>query len=154
LSALSNLPEQRDTHEQAVDLRLALRSVLRPLGDFGRILAALREAETLAVTLDDPRRLGQVSVFLSLHFYLTGAHDPAIAAAQRALRFPTSDGDVALQTLANLYLGYVYQTQGDYRQAIDCFRQTIACLEGERRYEPGGQATLPAVASCAHLARF
>src|SRR5262249_15372746 len=85
LSALSNLPEQRDTHEQAVDLRLALRSVLRPLGDFGRILAALREAETLAVTLDDPRRLGQVSVFLSLHFYLTGAHDQAIAAAQRAL---------------------------------------------------------------------
>ena len=31
LSALSHLPEQRDTREQAIDLRLALRSALGPL---------------------------------------------------------------------------------------------------------------------------
>ena len=61
LSALPHLPEQRDTREQAIDLRLALRTALRPLGDFGRILAYLREAEALAEALDDPRRLGQVS---------------------------------------------------------------------------------------------
>ena len=61
LSALPHLPEQRDTLEQAIDLRLALRSALRPSGDFGRILACLREAEALAAALDDPRRLGQVS---------------------------------------------------------------------------------------------
>ena len=58
LSALPHLPEQRDTREQAIDLRLALRSALLPSGDFGRILAYLREAEALAVALDDPRRLG------------------------------------------------------------------------------------------------
>ena len=39
LSALPHLPEQRDTREQAIDLRLALRSALAPSGDFGRILA-------------------------------------------------------------------------------------------------------------------
>ena len=61
LSALPHLPEQRDTREQAIDLRLALRSALRPSSDFGRILAYLREAEALAEALDDPRRLGQVS---------------------------------------------------------------------------------------------
>jgi predicted ATPase len=48
LGALEHLPEQRNTQEQAIDLRLALRSALRPLGDFGRILACLREAEALA----------------------------------------------------------------------------------------------------------
>ena len=69
LSALPHLPETRDTREQAIDLRLALRSALLPSGDFGRILATLREAEALAEALDDPRRLGQVSVFLSFHFY-------------------------------------------------------------------------------------
>ena len=68
LSALPHLPEQRDTREQAIDLRLALRSALLPSGDLGRILAALREAEALAEALDDPRRLGQISVFLSNHF--------------------------------------------------------------------------------------
>src|SRR5262249_25255417 len=73
LSALPHLPEQRDTREQAIDLRLALRSALRPLGDFERSLAALREAESLAAALDDPRRLGQISVFLSVHLLLMGA---------------------------------------------------------------------------------
>src|SRR5207249_2628528 len=33
LRALSHLPETRDTREQAIDLRLALRSALIPLGD-------------------------------------------------------------------------------------------------------------------------
>ena len=35
LRALPHLPETRDTREQAIDLRLALRSALRPLGAFG-----------------------------------------------------------------------------------------------------------------------
>jgi hypothetical protein len=60
LSALAHLPETRDTREQAINLRLALRNALSPLGDFGRVLALLREAEALAETLDDPRWLGQV----------------------------------------------------------------------------------------------
>src|SRR5262245_25284355 len=64
LSALPHLPETRATCEQAIDLRLALRSALFPSGDTGRILACLREAEALAVSLDDPRRLGQVCHFL------------------------------------------------------------------------------------------
>ena len=53
LSALPHLPETLDTRAQAIDLRLALRSALVPSGDFGRVLAYLREAEALAVALDD-----------------------------------------------------------------------------------------------------
>src|SRR5207244_864583 len=56
LRALPHLPEQRDTREQAVDLRLALRTALLPSGDLGRILASLREAEALAASLDGARR--------------------------------------------------------------------------------------------------
>src|SRR5205807_6478617 len=74
LSALPHLPETRDTREQAIDLRLALRSALRPLGNLGRVLATLREAESLAEALDDPRRLGQASLFLSNHFLHMGAY--------------------------------------------------------------------------------
>jgi predicted ATPase len=48
LSALTHLPEQRATREQAIDLRLALRHALVPSGDFGRMLTLLREAEALA----------------------------------------------------------------------------------------------------------
>ena len=139
LSALPHLPEQRDTREQAIDLRLALRSALRPSGDSGRILACLREAEALAAALDDPRRLGQVSLISVTIFLLMGAHDQAIAAAQRALALAMAGGDVVLQALANQYLGYAYHAQGDYRRAIDCFGQTVAFLEGARRYERFGR---------------
>src|SRR5262249_56184954 len=66
LSTLPHLPETREPREQAIDLRLALRSALRPLGDFRRMLATLREAEALAVALDDPHSLGPVSPFPSI----------------------------------------------------------------------------------------
>jgi tetratricopeptide (TPR) repeat protein len=152
LSALEQLPEQSDMRAQAIDLRLALRNALFPSGDLGRILAYLREAEALAAALNDPRRLGQVAAFLSNHFRNMGAHDQAIAAAQRALAVPTAGGEVVLHTLANYYLGRAYQAQGDYGRAIDCYRQTVGSLEGARHHEHFGLPFLPAVSSRAFLA--
>jgi tetratricopeptide (TPR) repeat protein len=153
LSALPHMPETRDTREQAIDLRLVLRSALFPSGNSERILAVLREAESLAATLDDPRRLGQVSGFLSNYFTLMmGAPDQAIAAAQRALALATNSGEVVLQALANYRLGSAYQFQGDYPRAIDCLRQSVASLDGARRHERFGQTVLPAVLSRTYLA--
>src|SRR4029077_5466221 len=51
LRALAHLPETRDMREQAIDIRLALRTALLPLRDPGRILTYLREAESLAAPL-------------------------------------------------------------------------------------------------------
>jgi len=144
LSALPYLPQTRDAREQAIDLRLALRSALHPCGDLRRAMANLCEAEALAVTLDDPRRLGQVSVSLSLHFYLMGAYDQAIAAAQRALALAVASRDVTLHVLSNLHIGIACQTQGDYRQAIDCLWQTMTALDSAPRHERFGEY-IPAV---------
>jgi class 3 adenylate cyclase/tetratricopeptide (TPR) repeat protein len=152
LSALTHLPETRDTREQTIDLRLALRSALLPLGDLRRILACLREAEALAEALDDPRRLGQVSRFLSNYFYFMGEYDQAIAAAQRVLALATVSGDGVLQAFANQYLGRAYQGQGDYRRAIECLGQAVTSFEGPRHWERFGQVILPAVTSRVWLA--
>jgi tetratricopeptide (TPR) repeat protein len=151
LEAVSHLPQHRATLEQAVDLRFTLRSALHPLGDLGRTLANLREAETLAAALDDPRRLGQVSMFLTPYFYYMGAYDQAIAAGQRALTLATADGDVVLHALANQYLSAPYHAIGDYRRALDCAGQTVAYFDGTRQYERSGQNNLPAVNSRATL---
>ena len=151
LKALPQLPETRGTREQAIDLRLALRSALNPSGDFGRSMAYLREAESLAAALEDPLRLGQVSLYLSVHFYFMGAYDQAIATAQRALALATASGDAVLHALANQYLGTAYQAQGDYRWAIDCLGQTVASLEGSWRHERLGRVFMPAVLSRARL---
>ena len=147
-----HLPEERDTREQAIDLRLALRSALFPSGDSERIVAYLREAETLAVALDDHHRLGQIAGFLSAHFRNQGAYDQSIAAAQRALTLATADEDVVLQALANQFLGATYWAQGDYLRAIDCLGQTAMSLSGAQRHERFGQAILPSVQSRAFLA--
>ena len=152
LSALPHLPETRDTREQAIDLRLALRSALRPLGDYGRILTALREAESLAVALDDPRRLGQVSVSLLVDFLGRGAHDQAIAAGQRALTLVTASGDAVLHALVNLRLGQAYARQANYRRAIDYLRQAVAFFDGAPHRERFGLPNPPAVLSRVFLA--
>jgi class 3 adenylate cyclase len=68
LGALAQIPETHTTRAQAIDLRLALRAALQPSGEWTRILATLREAEALAEALNEPRRLAQVSLFLSVHY--------------------------------------------------------------------------------------
>src|SRR5262249_10346681 len=104
LSALRHLPEQGHLLEQAIDLRLALRNALLPFGNSERILAALHEAESLASSLEDHGRLGQVSLFLSQYFYGRGIYDQALAAAQRALALATDGGAGVLRALAIQYL--------------------------------------------------
>ena len=69
-------------------------------------------------------------------------YDQAIAAARRA-RAPAASGDAILSALANRYLGEACHSQGDYRQAIDCFRQTVASLDGTRCHERFGQVFFP-----------
>jgi tetratricopeptide (TPR) repeat protein len=152
LGALQHLPETRDTREQAIDLWLTLRSALYPSGDFGRILAALRAAEELAIALDDPRRLSQISDLLSVHFKFRGAYDQAIASGQRALALATAGGDVVLHALVNMNLGSSYYATGDYRRALDCFQQTAAFFKEIRRHERFGHFFLPAVQSRGWLA--
>jgi tetratricopeptide (TPR) repeat protein len=152
LEALSHLPQNHVTLEQAVDLRLALRSALLPSGNLGRILEYLREAESFAVAINDPRRLGQLAYFLSRHFHLMGAYDQAIAAGQRALELATASGDGILHAQAHNFLGLAYLAQGDYQQAIAYLGQIVASLDGAQRYERFGWVILPAVISRVWLA--
>ena len=134
---------------------LALRNALQPSGNTQsrqRILVLLREAEALAVALDDPRRLGRLCVLLTQHFFYRGMHDQVIATSQRAVACGAASGDSVVQALANQFLGSFYHAQGDYRWASDCLGQTVAALGGTQRYECFGQSTPPAVLSRTFLA--
>jgi len=132
LSALPPLLETRDRREQAIDLRLALRNALLPLGSFERGLNYLCEAEPLAEALDDAHRLGRISAQMAGTFHMLGDPDHALASGQRALALATELGDVALQVMAEASLGEAYHAQGDYPRVIDVLRRNVACLESER----------------------
>ncbi len=86
LQALAHLPEDGDTRVLAIELRLALDRPLTPLGENGRRLALLGEAEALARALDDRARLGRVLASMAHVLRLTGDPEGAIAAGQQALR--------------------------------------------------------------------
>jgi class 3 adenylate cyclase/DNA-binding winged helix-turn-helix (wHTH) protein/tetratricopeptide (TPR) repeat protein len=141
LTALQHLPEQRDTLTQAIDLRLALDEALLVLGEPERRgFDYLRQAETLAEALGDQRRLGLICTNMGHHFWRLGAHNDALAYAQRALT--AASGDVSLQAEANGHLGTFYFALGDYRRATDVLRQSMAALEGELRHtRPGNMVS-------------
>jgi transcriptional regulator with AAA-type ATPase domain/tetratricopeptide (TPR) repeat protein len=130
LDALAHLPESRAQVEQAIDIRLDLRNSLHPLGDPERILAMLREAEALARTLDDPRRLARVFSFMTQYFRLIGQLDLAVESAERALALADRMRDTPFWIVANTFLGTAYDAQGEYRKAADVLRRSVEALPG------------------------
>ncbi|MEK7385726.1 MAG: hypothetical protein AABZ83_04730, partial [candidate division NC10 bacterium] len=90
LGAVQHLPRSRETIEQAIDLRLALRPALFQLGELSRMGDVLREAQTLAEAGGDQARLGRVTAFMTHSLWLRGDHDRAVEAGQRALSWPTA----------------------------------------------------------------
>jgi tetratricopeptide (TPR) repeat protein len=145
LTALGHLPETRARLEQAIDLRFDLRTALFPLGEFERIFGRLREAEGLARTLDDQRRLGQMSVHMCHALWLTGHPPEALGFGRSAQTLAESLEDVPLQVTGNLYLGVACLGTGDYRQAGDLFPKVLRLLEGDLSRERLGLAGFPAV---------
>ena len=72
LQALAHVPEDGDPRVLAIDLRRVLGNALTQLGEHGRHLALLSEAETLARALDDRARLGRVLASRALGLMITG----------------------------------------------------------------------------------
>ena len=107
--------------------------------------ACLREAEGLARTLDDQRRLGQLSVYLCHNLWMTGHPTEALAFGQSAQAIAESLGDVPLQVTGNLYLGAACLGTGDYRRAEELLLKVLQLLEGDLSRERFGLAGFPAV---------
>ena len=128
LSALRQLPKRRETIEQAIDLRFDLRASLMSLGELARIPSCLHEAETLAVALNDQRRLGLVYASMGQYAWLMGDQERYIELSQRALAIAEIQGDFDTRVLATYYLGGAYHTLGDYPRAMDYLRRAVAFL--------------------------
>jgi tetratricopeptide (TPR) repeat protein len=73
-----------------------------------------------------------------------GDSDRAIELNQRALAI--SPDDATVQAAVNRALGFVWQTTGEYRSAVECLRRAQERLQGDRLYtdwDPGaGSASL------------
>ena len=152
LLALEHLPKCRETLEQAIDLRLDLRSSLQPLGEIGRILDHLEEAEGIAERLGDRRRLGRVSSLMANVLWWMGQPDRAVDAGWRALTIDVAPDDVPFRVVTNSLLGLAYWGRGDYGQAIERLEPNVAFLEGDRLRERFGLPIPPAIIARGYVA--
>jgi class 3 adenylate cyclase/tetratricopeptide (TPR) repeat protein len=152
LTALPRLPRTHESLEEAIDLRLDLRTSLLPLGQLEKGLEYLREAEGLARTLDDPRRLAWASAYMISSCWLTGRLTDALTFAQTAQTIAETLGDFRLKIVANQYLAAARWNVGDYQAATDLFRQVTESLKGDLSRERFGQALLPSVFARGYLA--
>jgi class 3 adenylate cyclase/tetratricopeptide (TPR) repeat protein len=141
LTVLSHLPTTRERCEQAIDIRLALRYALVMLGDLGKVLPYLREAETLAETLNDHHRLGLISAYMALYCWVTADYDRTLEFGHRALAL--AHEDIALQARAHRVLGQAYHALGDCDRALECFRRNSEALTGGQLREETSLMGLP-----------
>jgi tetratricopeptide (TPR) repeat protein len=147
LAALKYLPSSHKLDVEGIDLRFDLRNALWPLGDFGRILEILREAETLAEERDDKCRLAWTFSYQTQFFWMIDDLGRALEAGRRALALAEDLGDFALQVETNLRVGQVYHAQGNYRRAMEFSGKNVESLKGDLLEERFGMPGLPSVTS-------
>ena len=133
LEALAHLPPDRPTHGAGCRCVWPPDSALLSLPNGRRVLTHLRAAEALAAGLADHRRLGIIYPSLADTLRLMQDYEPALAYSQRAHAMATALGDVDLQMESRLAMAWTYCDLGDYRQAMEYFRQALTILQGVPR---------------------
>jgi tetratricopeptide (TPR) repeat protein len=138
---LSHLPRTKATLEQAVDLRLAVRTCLSPLGEFARALELGREAVPLAKALDDPRREALVHGGVSISSSHMGRHADATEHSERAVAIAESLQEPTLRIAVRHAFALPPMFRGAFRTAIGCFQRDVGIDPEqipERLLEPWG----------------
>ena len=161
LHILKSLPENPETMEDAFEVRLELRTVLRQLGEVGLMLEHLREAEVLAERLNDDARRCRVCSFLTVILSNLGQLDEATVVGARSMEIARRTGDLQLRIITGSNFAEPYYLRGEFEEAIGLAAGSLAALPGPQAQEYFGMAVPPAVfargwliMSLADLGRF
>jgi len=125
LEALRHVSPTSETREQEIDVHLELRGSLYRLGEFEKMLAHLREAETAAAAISDSRRLGLVSIHTAEYCRQTGRFAEAKVLAEQAFALAEGLQDSTLRLYSSHYLGLACHGVGEYRRASAMLRAVV-----------------------------
>jgi tetratricopeptide (TPR) repeat protein len=135
LAALAHLPESRSSLEQAFQIRLELRPVLAQLGEARLALARLREADALAVRLNDDGGRGRVGAFMMNIYSQLGELNEGLASGNRALEIAGRLGDLRLRILTTSFLEQAHYFRGEYERVVELATANLAALPADWIYE-------------------
>jgi tetratricopeptide (TPR) repeat protein len=119
LAALAHLPQDEARATQAFELLVFIETALMGLGDFHTALARLREAESLARTLPEPRYLGRVRARLTYQLGSIGDLQGAVAAGDDALVLMRDEPNVRLRAGVHVVVSRAHYALGDFRRALE-----------------------------------
>jgi len=151
LGILKTLPESEDSLEQAFEITLELRPVLRQLGEGRQMIEYLREAEALAERLKDDRRRGLVCAFMTTVQSTLDKLDEALMTGTRALEIASRLGDLRLRILATSHLEQAYYYRGEYERVVESATGNLATLPANWVKEYFGMAVPASIFSRAWL---
>ena len=153
LQALARLPENRETLEQAIELRELRSSHHFALGERAAYLQRMEEALALAERLGDERWLARVLALRSNALWFAGDNRHALESAVQAIALAERIGDVVSLVRASLDLGQICNTLGDFERAAGQLAKVARLLSGALERERFGRTLYPAVTARGELAR-
>ena len=161
LDVLKSLPENQAAMEQAFEIRLELRPVLRQLGEGRQMLQHLRAAEAISERLKDDLRRGRVCAFMTTVLSTFDEFDEAVVTGNRALEISRHVGDLRLRILSTSFLEQAHYYRGEYEHVVELATDNLAALPADWVHEYFGMA-VPAsiwsrvwlIMSLAELGRF
>jgi len=152
LESLRHLPDNADATQRIIDIHLAMRNALHPLGEFDRVLQALNHARALAEKLGDESRLGRVLAFMSQSYRVKADYGRALETGGQAVRIGEKFGDIGIRATSQFHVGQICFLTGAHRDAIASHRRNLDMLDGDLALERHGMAGLPSVFSRGHMA--
>jgi tetratricopeptide (TPR) repeat protein len=135
---------------EAVDLRRELSDALVPLGEYRRALEHLREAERLALALDDRARLAAILADVCARLRNVGENEGAVATGRHAASLVAALGDRGLEAKIAFRLGQAHLGAGDFQEAARLLRHA---LDAEQAGAFGDRSRKGRVMTRAWLAR-
>jgi class 3 adenylate cyclase/tetratricopeptide (TPR) repeat protein len=151
LGALRRLSGTRERTELTIDINRELGAALNAMGEWARQREILSEAEVLARSLGDQRRLRRIAAGMVNLCVLAGDYDGAVNFGTEALAIGRTRGDRSIEVIATNNLGRAHLARGEFSEAATLFQRNVA-LEGELRTERFGTNTIQLAYSEAGLA--
>jgi class 3 adenylate cyclase/tetratricopeptide (TPR) repeat protein len=161
IQALKHLPQDQEHIQLGIDIRLGLRTIFGATADYPALEDCLREAELLAISIEDRPRLAAISVAQTLVHNWRGDLDASIECGLRALSIAREINSSRLELPASFYLGQAYMWRGDFRRSLALLQDNQSWTAGPLRQERIGTTGTSSVlwlgmlaASCAYLGNF